>query len=431
MKGFGTVVTGTLIDGSLSRGQEVEILPPGLRTHLRGLQTHKCSIATALPGSRVAANLSGMATTELRRGQVITNPGWLTPTRAVDVKLRLLTDLSRPLSHNGVVTFHTGASEVAGKIRLLEKEKLEPGEGGWAQIILAQPIVVVKGDLFVIRSSDETLGGGEIIDPHAKRHRRFQPSVIESLAVKEKGTVQEILLTTLKSKEPVELGKLPSLGNISASEAEMAVKALVEEKKVVILGDKGRRHLILSTQGWGHLAEEVKQLVGNYHRQFPLRHGMPKGELNSRLNIPLRNFAAVLQRLLEEGILAADEVAVHLPTYRIQLTKEQQTAAENFLDSLAQRPYSPPSEPMPEPELLNQLIKQRQVVKVSEDIVFTASAYDEMVERIIGYTKSQGKITVAETRDLFKTSRKYALALLEYLDQQKVTRRIGDERVLR
>ncbi|MCX5998096.1 MAG: selenocysteine-specific translation elongation factor, partial [Chloroflexi bacterium] len=172
MAGFGTVVTGTLIDGQLSVGQEVEIVPRGLKARLRGLQTHRTKLESVGPGRRVAANLAGVATSQLERGDVLTDPGWLTPTAVIDARVRLLAKLGRPLKHNTMVTFHSNAVEAENRVRLLDKEELKAGESGYAQFALARPVAVAKGDLFIIRSSEETLGGGEIIDTHPKRHRR-------------------------------------------------------------------------------------------------------------------------------------------------------------------------------------------------------------------------------------------------------------------
>jgi len=449
MKGFGTVVTGTLVDGQLSLGQEVEILPPGLRARIRGLQTHKRKIDTALPGSRVAANLTAVSTEELNRGYVISNPGWLVPTKAIDVKLRLLPHLTRPLPHNAVVTFHTGASEVVGKVRLLEGKKLEPGQSAWAQIELSRPVAAVRNDRFIIRSSDDTVGGGEIIEPHAKRYRRLKPGVIESLAAKASGGAEEIILSTLKMRGPVELEKLATLCNLSPDEVRMTVESLAlsrpsplkgeglgegeakQSPKIVMLGGGEPGSLLISDEGWRSLVVKAQQAVQNYHRQFSLRRGMPREELRSRLTMPEQAFARLLQRLSGEGLLVVDGLAVRLPAHQIQLAREQQAAVDAFLKSLEQSPYSPPGELALDPELLNLLIEQGKVVKVSDSVVFAASAYEEMAARVIDYIKSRGKITVAEVRDLFQTSRKYALALMEYLDAQKVTRRVGDERVLR
>ena len=179
--GSGTVVTGTLIDGELTVGQEVEIAPSGLKSRLRGLQTHKSKIDKAGPGSRVAANLVGINTYQLQRGDVVTKPGWLKPTKMVTVRLKLIDYLQRPLRHGATVSFHTGASETMAKVRLLEGDLVEPGSSTWAQLSLERPVAVVKGDRYIIRSPMETLGGGEIIDAHARRLRRMRADVIDNL----------------------------------------------------------------------------------------------------------------------------------------------------------------------------------------------------------------------------------------------------------
>jgi selenocysteine-specific elongation factor len=181
MTGFGTVVTGTLIDGSLAVGQEVEVVPAGLKSRLRGLQTHKSKIDTAGPGSRVAANLVGLNTSQVERGDVVTTPGWLKPTRLVTVKLDLISYLPRPLRHGAEVSLHTLAAESMARLRLLEADELKPGGSGWAQLALERPLAIINGDRFIIRSPMETLGGGGIVEAHAKRLRRFRPEVIENL----------------------------------------------------------------------------------------------------------------------------------------------------------------------------------------------------------------------------------------------------------
>ena len=427
ISGSGTVVTGTLIDGSLSRGQEAEIVPPGLRSRLRGLQTHKARIDTASPGSRVAANLLGIATSELKRGDVLTNPGWLIPTTMLDVKLHLLPYLHRPLRHNATVSFHTGTAEAMAKVRLLDKEELKPGEAGWAQLTLDKPVAVVKDDRFIIRSPQETLGGGGIIDPHARRHRRFRPAIIQSLKSRESGTAQEVIMATLETRQPLEQVTLLAQCELPASEAQPAIEELIQQEKVVRIG-QGEHRLLFTRTGWERLAEKAVAIVQDYHRRFPVRPGMPKVELESKLKLPS---IGALRRLFEEGVLIEAGAAVRFPSHQIRLTQEQQAKIKAFLNSLAQNPYAPPSDLIPEPDLLNLLVEQRQVVKVSDSVVFAASAYDEMERRVTAYIKEKGKVTLAEVRDLFGTSRKYAQALLEYLDEKKITRRIGDERVLK
>ncbi len=427
--GAGTIVTGTLLDGSLHVGQEVEIVPAGLKSRLRGLQTHKTHLDTAAPGSRVAANLVGIATSQLKRGDVLTNPGWLAPSTMLNVKLSLLSSLHHPLRHNATVSVHSGTGEVMAKVRLLEKDELKPGETSWAQLLLAEPVAVIKGDRFVIRSPQDTLGGGEIVEIHTKRYRRYRPALIQSLENKEKGTAPEILVATLEANQPQETGTLLHNCGLPASEAQPALEALIKEKSLVALGT-GEHRIVFTASGWQNLLEKVKAIVQDYHRKLPTRPGMPRGELSNKLQLSAAAFAPTLHKLLDEGILVEEGAIVRLPSHQIQLSREQQTKVDAYLQSLARNPYAPPSDLTPEPDLLNLLIKQRRVVKVSDSVVFSASAYDEMVKKIVSHIKAKSKITLAETRDLFNTSRKYAQALLEHLDQEKVTRRVGDERVL-
>ena len=427
--GAGTIVTGTLLDGSFHVGQEVEIVPAGLRSRLRGLQTHKTHIDTATPGSRVAANLVGIATTQLKRGDVLTNPGWLAPTRMLNVKLSLLPSTRHPLRHNATVSVHSGTSEAMAKVRLLEKDELKASETSWAQLLLAEPVAVVKGDRFVIRSPQDTLGGGEIVETQTKRYRRYRSALIQSLESKEKGTAQEILIATLETNQPQDTGTLIHNSGLPPKEAMPTIEALVKENVLVAIGI-GEHRILFTASGWDNLQEKVKIVVQDYHKRLPTRPGMPRGELGSKLQLSAAAFALTLHRLLEDGILIEEGAAVRLPSHQIQLSREQQAKVDGYLQSLARNPYAPPSDIMPEPELLNFLIKQRRVVKVSDSVVFSASAYDEMVKKIMAHIKAKGKITLAETRDLFNTSRKYAQALLEHLDQEKVTRRVGDERVL-
>jgi selenocysteine-specific elongation factor len=429
MSGFGTVVTGTLIDGHLTVGQEVAIVPSLLKTHIRGLQTHKQKVDTALPGSRVAANLAGVATEELCRGDIVTNPGWLTPTKAVDTKLKLLSSAHHNLNHNTVVTFHTGAAEAQAKLRLLDADKLEPGQTAFAQFVLDHPIAVVKDDRFIIRSSKETLGGGQVVTPMAKRHRRFHDATIATLDAKAKGTTEDIILASLNAKIPLEIGKLLSSCNIPRPEAEKAIDSLSARGDIIALGSKNE--LLFSAPAWDTMMQEARNAVQSYHHQNPLRDGMPKEELKDKLKVPHRFFDSTVKRLVSDGSLLESRLVVQLPGHQVKLSPDQQAKVDGFLKALENNPYAPPGDLRLEPDLLNLLVSQRRVVKVSSDVVFDASAYDKMVKTTVAHIKSQGKITVAEVRDMFNTSRKYALALMEYLDEQKITRRVGDERVLR
>ncbi len=428
MAGSGTVVTGTLIDGSLEVGQEVEIIPAALKSRLRGLQTHKTRVDTAHPGSRVAANLVGITTAQLQRGDVLTKPGWLTPARMLSVRLRLLPYIRRPLRHNAKLSFYTGSAEAIAKVRLLEADELKPGEAAWVQLLLDRPLAVVNGDHFIIRSSTDTLGGGKVVDSHARRLRRFRPAVIESLRIKEEGTAEEVVIALLEVKQPLELSAILAQSDLPQGEVQATIEALVQQGKVMPLG-QGELRLLFTRSGWERLSQKAVTLIQEYHQKFPARAGIPKGELGNKLKSGTHS-SLVLSGLLSDSVLVEEGPLLHLPDHEIQLTPDQQTRIDAFLDSLAKNPYAPPGELIPEPDLLNLLVERHQVVKLSDSVVFATSAYDEMVDRVTAHLKVQGKITLAEVRDMFHTSRKYAQPLLEYLDSEKITRRVGDERVL-
>jgi selenocysteine-specific elongation factor len=428
LAGSGTVVTGTLIDGSLAVGQEVEVVPPGVKARIRGLETHKARVAIATPGSRVGANLVGVAASEIERGYVLAKPDWLVGTTMLTARLRLLPYLHHPLLHNSTVNFHTGTSQTLAKVRLLESKELRPGDTGFAQLSLSRPVALVKGDHFVIRSPMDTLGGGKVVESHARRYRRFRSDLIQSLRVRESGTAEEVIMVVLETRQPLGLSDLSAECDLPVVEVQQAVESLAEQGKVTVIG-RGEHRLILTQQGWKHLADKAVIIVQDYHLRYPARPGMPKAELSSRLKLEA-NYSAILRRLLDEGVLIQAGITVRLPNHQARLTQSEQARVDAFLHSLNETPYAPPSNLIPEPDLLNSLIERREVVKVRDEVVFSASAYDEMVERVTSHLKANGTVTVGEVRDMFKTSRKYALALLEHLDQAKVTRRVGDERVL-
>ncbi|HEY33696.1 MAG TPA: selenocysteine-specific translation elongation factor [Dehalococcoidia bacterium] len=428
MAGSGTVVTGTLIDGLLSVGQEVEIVPAGIKSRLRGLQMHKSRIEVAQPGSRIAANLVGVATTQLHRGDVVVRPGWLKPTSIISAHFRLLSYQRRPLRHNAELSFYSGAAEAIARVRLLESEELKPGEAAWVQLLLDRPVAVVNGDHFIIRSSMDTLGGGRIADAHAKRLRRFRSSVIQALEVRERGSAEEVLLSLLEARQPLSLSALASASDLPVAGVEAALTDLIEQGRVISTG-RSESRLLFTESGWQKTVDKATDLVREYHKRFPARAGMPGVELGNKLGTRVQ-VPAILSGLVEQGIVIEEGPNIRLPEHRVQFTPAQQAQVDAFLKSLRDNPYAPPADLIPEADVLGQLIARQEVVKVAEGVVFSAKAYNEMVDRVTTHIKSQGKVTLAEVRDILQTSRKYAQALLEYLDSKKVTRRVGDERVL-
>jgi selenocysteine-specific elongation factor len=405
--GFGTVVTGTLVDGRLAVGQEVEIQPRGLKSRVRGLQTHKLKQEAATPGSRVAANLVGLAVEDLQRGDVLTIPGWLTPTRLLDARVRLVADLARPLDHNTEVSFHTGAAEALGRLRVLDGEALAAGAAAWVQIELQSPVAVVKGDYFIIRSPNATLGGGQIVDPHPRRHKRNRPDVIAALETLAKGSPGEVVLQTLADKPPMEAAALVSAAGIPEAEVRAGFQQLVTGGQAFPLAAETSPAkvlrpgtLVVSALGWRALTSRAVAAVADFHARFPLRLWMPKEELKSRLALPPRPFNESVARWT----------------------------------AMSKAPYTPPTRADLERDLgadvLQALLDQGRLLKVSEDVLFLPEVYQEMVQRVIAEIKAKGTTNVASVRDAFNTSRRYAIALLEHLDETRVTRRQGDDRVL-
>jgi selenocysteine-specific elongation factor len=446
MPGFGTVVTGTLIDGGLAVGQEVEILPSGLRSRIRGLQTHKQKLDATDPGGRVAVNLVGLSSEHLQRGDMLTVPGWLRSTKLIDTRLRLLPGALRALKHNVEVEFYVGSAELVARTRLLGDEVIEPGEEGWVQFRLSHPTAVARGDHFIIRqpSPSLTIGGGVVVDPNPeRRHRRFRLPVIERLEALSLGSPEEIVLQGLDGMRSRQARELLEDSGLAEDTAKEALDALLSQSRILVLGgdDMGaeealsENRYLMSTLGWNDLQNRLLGLLNDYHVRYPLRRGMPREELKSRLNLPPRIFNAVVGHTTARGSLAEDGGALKLTGHELRFSAEQQQQIDELLDRFARSSYATPSvaecEAAIGSELLNVLLEEGRLVRVSDSVVFLPDTYDEMVERVVDHLKAEGSITVAQVRDMFQASRKYALALMEYLDEQRITKRVGDERVLR
>ena len=430
ISGFGTVVTGTLIDGSLQTGQEVEIVPSGRRSRIRGLQSHRKKIDAAEPGTRVAVNLSGISHDEIERGEVVTTPGWLKPTKAVDARLTLLASAAKPLRHNYPASFHAHASETPARVRLLDGEQIEPGGEAWAQIWLEEPLALARGDRFVVRSPDTTLGGGTVVDVDARRHRRNHVPTLERLERISMGSPTAQLLTALEAREPSDVSALARRANLSEAEALDLARLAVEDGSAVALGDDlGASTLLYTLAGWTRLTGTAQQALGAYHTQNPLRTGMTREELRSRLGLTGQAAQLALNHLAATGTVADDAGTLHLPDHEVAVNDEQQQEMDDYVAALAGDPF-PTNPPAISAKVLALLVDQRRVVRAADGIIFESAAYERLAKTVVDHLHATGKVTVAEVRDMLGTSRKYALALLEHLDEEKVTRRQGDERVL-
>lgn len=457
VSGFGTVVTGTLIDGHLRVGQEVEVQPHGLRARVRGLQTHKEEVDRAVPGSRVAINLTGIDRDELTRGDVVASPDWLHSTTLVDVRLRYLPEIlwgdlgpyaQRPLRHNTQLKFYSGAAEVMARVRLLGSEALLPGQTGWVQLELQEPLAVLKGDRYIVRlpSPATTVGGGIVVDSHpGRKHRRFRPEVVDRLETLAEGSPSSILLQALKRESPVTVGTLFETVRLGGGARE-ALRQLLDEDEAILLGrDEGSKaavgpefgasaQLVISRDWWARLIDRARNELSAYHESYPLRQGMPREALRSGLRLEARVFDAAMAQAEAERVLVDEGATVRLPSHRVRFTPEQSQRVDTLLGRFRSQPYAPPSgkesSELVGEDVLRVLLQRGELVQVSPDVLFLSDVYQEMVRRIRERIQHHGSITLSEVRDMFDSSRKYAQALLEHLDEAGVTKRVGDKRVL-
>jgi selenocysteine-specific elongation factor len=434
--GHGTVVTGTLIDGVFAAGQEVEVVPAvtgghvtTLRTRIRGIQTHRNRVEQALPGTRTAANLANVEPEQLWRGQVVTTPGWLRPSEAVDVRLHALDSLSRSLRHNLNVTFHSLASEAPARLRLLEQDELLPGEEAWAQVRLYKPLALLQGDHFIIRDANDTLGGGTIIETQARRHPRRRESVITALERREGGDPAESVYAAIAAGEPADLRAALARTDLGADAAAAAVGSLIATGRIVVVGDGETRHAFTAT-GFERLHAAALAAVEEHLKEHPLRRGLGREELRSRLSLPPRLFGPVLQALVARGGLVEADAVLAPEGWAPALTPRQRADADAFLASLNTNPFAPPTEHRPSEDVVAYLADAGEVVDCA-GTAFTASAFDAMTARVVELGRSKPTFTMAEVRDLLGTSRRYVQPFLEELDRRRITVRRGDDRYLR
>ncbi len=440
--GFGTVVTGTLADGKLRLGDEIQVLPGQVKGRVRGLQTHKKKEEIALPGSRTAVNISGISVEQIQRGNVIVTPGHYQPTRRLDARFRLLPDASGPVRHGIEVKLFVGTSETMANLRLLGEEVLNPGDEGWIQIELRDPVVAVRGDRYILRrpSPGETLGGGLIVDHLPKRrYRRFDEKNIQKLEALLIGSPAEIFLQSALALGAAPLKEIFTRSRLEKNLAEKAIEELVSTNQLILL-DEGAPSptsdlLAISASQWVVMQDQIAQVVGTYHLNYPLRRGIPREELKSRMKLSPRLLSAAVKKLVADGKLSEAGTMVAQPGYELRLTSVQKAKVDALLQRFLQTPFAPPTikESVTEigEELFNVLVDSGQLVIMSSEVTFRKEDFDTMVDKIKAYLREHEKMTVADVRDLFDTSRRYALALMEHLDSSGVTLRDGDYRRLR
>lgn len=443
LPGFGTIVTGTLWSGTVNVGGELEVMPEGLRTRARGLQVHGRTVERAQAGQRVAVNLSGIEVGDVRRGSVLVEPGLWPPVLRLDVSLKLLSGV-KPLKHRQRVRFYLGTKEAFGRVVLLDREEVEGGATALAQLLLEEPVVAAPRDRFILRtySPMETIGGGEIIAVNPPHHRRFREEVIRMLTRRLIGTSQEVLLSVVtEEREGLELRRAAARAALSVEEARQVLTRAAQEGKVILL-PAAEGDLYVTTpevvERWWKAAQATLE---EFHRRYPLRAGLPKEELRTRRfgRLEGRTFQGLLEHWAREGRIELCGNSVVLTGFRPEMDEPHQKAMEQLVERYKEGHFQPPSpeeagrdlglSPSELEEILHFLVRQGLLVKVAEELYFHQEAFKAAQEELKRLGQ-KGAFTLAEARDALGSSRKYVLPLLEYLDQIKFTRRIGDKRVV-
>lgn len=432
LSGFGTVVTGTLVGGRLQVGDEIVLLPSGRSARIRGLQTHKTRLTTARPGSRVAVNLAGVERADVQRGDVLTAPGVLEPSYLIDLAYRHLADADRPLKHNQPVKLFVGAAEHNARTRVIGGDQIAPGQSGWLQLRLETPAVVARGDRFILRrpSPGATIGGGRVLDPHPGRHRRrLRADTVERLRTLAQGSPADLLLQLAQRHEPITAEALRRQVGLDAEEYSAALAALLAGGRLHRLDGQ-----LVSNATVQRQLDAVAAMLTEYHRERPLRAGMPREEVRSRLKLKPGLFQALTALAAVQGLLVEENALLRLPEHAVRFTPEQQARVAALLDEMAAAGVNSPSVKQAQEALgdavYQALLDLGELVQVNREVVWRRADYLMFTEQVYNHLVINQTISTAELRDLLQTSRKYAIALLEHLDNLRITRRVGDNREL-
>lgn len=439
--GFGPVVTGTLMGGTIRVGDRLEILPLGAEVRVRGLQVHGEKVERAEAGQRVAVNLAGIEREDIERGHVLCQPGALAPTEALAGRLNLLPDWPRPFETGTRVHLHSGTAEVLARVALLDRDHLNPGHSALVQIRCEQPLVVGRGDHFILRSYSpvHTLGGGVVIEPHA-RYKRFSEAALAELESKEKGGREDLVAGVLAKSGPLPLTQT-ELGRQTGIPPEALGSELetLRQKGEVLVLEGGQ---YLHVRGYRALVKALEDHLREFHRQYPLRLGFPREELRRKIltRVDTKLWNSLLALMAREGVIDLDRDKVALAGHSVTLTAEQQRIAAFVEEAFLSGGFSPPAiseararingSPAKVEDVIGYLVESGTIIRLAEDIAYHRQAFEEAWSRIRTALLEKGRLTVADVRDLLGTSRKFALPLLEHLDEIKYTRRVGDERIL-
>ncbi|MBI4474632.1 MAG: selenocysteine-specific translation elongation factor, partial [Acidobacteria bacterium] len=444
MKGFGTVVTGTLIAGRVQKDEEVEIFPSERLTRVRGIQVHGKAATEARAGQRTALNLQGIEVADIQRGMVLTAPGLFKPTSMFDCHLELLRSAAAPIQVRKRIRFHAGTAELMGYVVLLGQERLEPGQSAFAQIRLEEPTFALPGDRFIIRQYSPmiTIGGGEILDALPEKHRRSDSVVIGRLRVFKDGSIEDRAMTVIEEAglNAVEVAHLVGRFGLVPSKARERLGSLAKAGKLRILSENPLA--VVSAAAFKQAAEKASAEVKKFHQENPLVQGIGREELRGRVFADASNllFQAVLDKLIADRKIGVSQDVIHEYGRKVTLKADEERMRSELSERFRTLGLQAPSpdelidslklDRTTAKKIVQLMVKESALVKITEEMLIDREALDKLVADLKVLKARNPKLGVGEFKELTGVSRKYAIPLLEYLDRQRVTRRVGDERVI-
>ena len=445
MKGFGTVITGTLISGMIRVGEQIMIYPSGVISKVRGIQVHNASVEQAVSGMRTAINFQGLEKASINRGDVLSSPNALTSSFMVDVGLHYLKSNKKPIKNRTRIRFHTGTSEVLGNLILLDSEELASGSSIAAQLRLDAPVAVVKDDRFVIRSYSpvRTIGGGGILNPIPQKHKRFKPEVFSGIQKLGDLSPEEVIMYHAEEAgyQGISFSDLRIMTNISDKKLDGSIQRLLSDK-VFLMIDREQRVFIHRTC-FEQLFSEADVLLNAFHKINPLKPGMPKEELKSRLppQISPKLFTLMIQNMIKSGQMVQEENMVRLSTHSVLLGQDQTDVRKKILDAYQQNGLTPPYfkefcktqnlDEIKSKEVLHVLVDEGLIVRIKDDLYFHQEAILMIKKKLVEFLNAHGEITTPQFKDMTGASRKFVIPIIEYFDARNVTIRVGDIRKLR
>lgn len=444
IQGHGTVVTGTVISGSIKIGEEVEIFPPNIKSKIRSMQVHGEKVDEVFAGERAAINIVSVKKDDIKRGNVLSKPKALDNTFIINCSLKILEDEDIVVKNRQRIKFYHGSSEIIGRIILLDKDELKSGEIGFVQIRLEEPTVCLSGDRFIIRqySPMHLLGGGFIIEPFGEKAKRYSEKLLLDLEVKSQGDPEKILLSKI-NKQSDEFPNLKTLHKemgILEDDLRDLIFELVESGEVIKI-QSGNEDLYISEEYFNFLIKRSLDVINNYFKTSPLKSGIGKEELKSRLGIKISNkaYENLLSFMERDSEICVKLNMVSLKNYVVKLSEIQTEIADEILRVYKDSPIEVPALDLifnkfnnekEVNEVLNYLFYENKIVRVSEDIILLIDNFNELKNDLINYINENGSISLAEWRTIAKARRKHSIALLEYFDNIKLTKRIEDKRIL-